>query len=48
MAALFLLSLGLTEKPASGEVPKDDSLYLPVPVSYVSNNVSLVEMIKAG
>ncbi|XP_020622394.1 two pore calcium channel protein 1-like [Orbicella faveolata] len=30
MAALFLLALGLTEKPASGEVPEDDTLYLPV------------------
>jgi len=33
MAALFLLALGLTEKPASGEVPEDDTLYLPVIVS---------------
>jgi len=33
MAALMLLSLGLTEKPATGEVPPDDKLFLPVPVS---------------
>ena len=33
MAALFLLSLGLTEKPESGKVPEDDVLYLPVIVS---------------
>ncbi|KAL9981122.1 hypothetical protein ACROYT_G009786 [Oculina patagonica] len=41
MAALFLLSLGLTEKPASGEVPKDDSLYLPVPVHATLEILSL-------
>ena len=33
MAALFLLALGLTEKPASMEISEDDILHLPVVVS---------------
>jgi len=33
MAALMLLGLGLTEKPPTREVPPDDKLFLPVPVS---------------
>ncbi|KAJ7382109.1 Two pore calcium channel protein 1 [Desmophyllum pertusum] len=42
MAALLLLALGLTEKPASGEVPKDDRMFLPVPVHGALEILSLL------